>query len=501
MAKILPMQGELCQPLPNIIGNADYLEYRHIIMRINELIELSGLDQNAMIIFLNRIELLLPEDKSLNPFQQTRIQFMARKAFRCMIAKELTGLSFRSLSARLADSPLLQDFCYLTQFGKVQVPGKSTLERWEKAFCEDEIREMVTRLLLTASAPKKPGEDNQELMLEKEINLADYYLDTTCIKANIHYPVDWILLRDATRTLMKATILIRNRGLKKRMENPRSFVREMNKLCIRMTHARNEKDSKRKRKRILRMMKKMMAKVKDHALRHRDLLAEKWQETDLTRRQAFQILNRMDNVISKLPEALRQAHERIIGERKVKNAEKILSLYDRDINVVVRKKADAMVEFGNKCLIGEQEDGLIIDWMLYKGKVPGDAPLLSESLNRIERTYNMTPDSVATDRGFSSKKNQELLKNEKIKDFICPKSVRELKARMKSRKFVKHQERRAQTEARIAIIKNVFLGKLLRSKGFRNRNTGLGWAILTHNLWVMARLPCAVETQNIKKPA
>jgi hypothetical protein len=27
--------------------------------------------------------------------------------------------------------------------------------------------------------------------------------------ANIHYPVDWVLLRDATQTLMKAVSLIR----------------------------------------------------------------------------------------------------------------------------------------------------------------------------------------------------------------------------------------------------------------------------------------------------
>jgi hypothetical protein len=32
-------------------------------------------------------------------------------------------------------------------------------------------------------------------------------VDTTALKANVHFPVDWILLRDATRTLMKAVTL------------------------------------------------------------------------------------------------------------------------------------------------------------------------------------------------------------------------------------------------------------------------------------------------------
>jgi hypothetical protein len=501
MAKIIPMQGELCQPLPIIIGNVDFIEFKRILERINELIELSDLDRRAMAIFLNKIEALLPDGLGLKEHQQLKLQFLARKAFRCIIAKELTGLSFRPLSARLADSPLLQEFCYLSQLGKIHVPAKSTLERWEKIFTEEDIRQLVRTLILSASEPRQAGDENQNLMLEKEISLSDYYLDTTCIKANIHYPVDWILLRDATRTLMKATVLIRDKGLRKRMEDPGKFTKAMNQLCIRMTHARNEKESKKKRKRIFRLMKRMMMKIQDHGMRHRDLLAEKWPETDLTRRQALQILNRMDNVLVQLPEAVRQAHERIIGERMVKNQDKILSLYESNIHVVIRKKAEAMVEFGNVCLIGEQEDGVITDWQLYGDKVPADTTLLSESLDRIKMMYGENPDSVSSDRGFDSKKNQDMLSDRNIKNFICPRSVRRLNKKLKTRKFVNHQQRRAQTEARIAIIKNVFLGKLLRSKGFRNRNIGIGWAVLTHNLWVLARLPRVAEAASTEKSA
>ena len=35
-----------------------------------------------------------------------------------------------------------------------------------------------------------------------------------CLKADIHFPVDWVLLRDGVRTLMKATLLIRKAGLR-----------------------------------------------------------------------------------------------------------------------------------------------------------------------------------------------------------------------------------------------------------------------------------------------
>jgi len=54
----------------------------------------------------------------------------------------------------------------------------------------------------------------------------------------------------------------------------------------------------------------------------------------------------------------------------VANAEKVLSLYERDLHVIVRGKAEAEVEFGNTLWVGEQVDGLILDWQLLKDQTP-----------------------------------------------------------------------------------------------------------------------------------
>ena len=79
---------------------------------------------------------------------------------------------------------------------------------------------------------------------------------------------------------------------------------------------------------------------------------------------------------------------------------------------------------------------------------------------------------------------------------MCPKSVKELSERMQDEDFRLNQKRRSQTEARIGILKNEFLGKPLRRKGFDSREHGVAWAVLAHNLWVVARLPqAAVEEE------
>jgi hypothetical protein len=85
------------------------------------------------------------------------------------------------------------------------------------------------------------------------------------------------------------------------------------------------------------------------------------------------------------PAAVKQAHERIIGERKVANEDKILSLYEPEVRVIVRGKAGAGVEFGNTLLIAEQAQGVVVDWRLYEESAPADAGQLPGSLERLEQ--------------------------------------------------------------------------------------------------------------------
>ena len=96
---------------------------------------------------------------------------------------------------------------------------------------------------------------------------------------------------------------------------------------------------------------------------------------------------------------------------------------------------------------------------------------------------------ISGGRGFDSKANRELLDQQGIYNAICPRAPGELKDKMKETKFVERQQRRSQTEARISIFKNGFLGSPLLSKGHANQSREVAWQVLTHNLWVIARLP------------
>ena len=169
-------------------------------------------------------------------------------------------------------------------------------------------------------------------------------------------------------------------------------------------------------------------------------------------------------------------------------------MYEPDINVIVRGKSGSEVEFGNTFLLAEQHDGVIVDWSLLKGN-KSDSKLLKGSLARFVQAFGRMPDAVVGDRGFDSPENRKAGHPE-MYNAICPKSPAAMSGRMKELRFCELQNRRSQSEGRIGIFKNNFLGQPFRSKGFDNRERDITWSVLTHNLWVIARLPQAEENQN-----
>jgi hypothetical protein len=151
------------------------------------------------------------------------------------------------------------------------------------------------------------------------------------------------------------------------------------------------------------------------------------------------------------------------------------------------------VEFGNTVLFGENRQGLILDYRIYRESAPADNHLLMGSLRRVEDLASRPVGAVVTDRGFASAANSRALAQSGTFDALCPRPPAQLKQRMKGKKFARLQRRRAQTEARIGILKNGFLGRPMRAKGYEHRELALAWGVLTHNLWMLAKLRKVVK--------
>ena len=256
--------------------------------------------------------------------QRDRLVQYAIQALRCNYLVRERDWSCREAAFIIAASEELQRFIFAGDFTYAKCPGKTKINDFSSIVPEEFIRKINDSLLVQLADASRIGNYG----LEKPLDAKTLWIDGTCLEANIHFPVDWVLLRDAVRTLIKAIICCRKHGLKHRIPAPQSFISHINSLCMEMANCRRRKDAVKKRKEVLRKMKKLVAIIKKHAQRYRDLLYSNRTKTDLSEKEAAQILERFDNILEKLPAAVNQAHKRIISGLKLDKDEKILSFYD-----------------------------------------------------------------------------------------------------------------------------------------------------------------------------
>jgi hypothetical protein len=482
-------QPSLRPELPCVYGPLDYREQRSLFQRIDSILAASGLEEEFIALALAERAV------SIHSATATRLERFAKYsvlALRANIARNLAGLDHRDFSTRLADSPLLQWFLRVGEMGSIKAFSKSTSDRFSRWVSEQAMRVINEKLIALLAATDAQGEQTgtpaTTFGLTEAIRVDDIYFDSTCIKADIHFPIDWVLLRDAARTLMKATVLIRKHGLKHRMpQEPLDFLSDMNTLCMKMSAKNHAADGRKHRKKVLREMKSLEVRIARHTRAHVEILKTRREETDLTEPQAQLIIRRIEHVLDQLPAAIKQAHERVIGGRRVPNEDKILSLYDDQINVIKRGKAGAQVEFGNKLWLGETRDGVIVDYQFHQDN-PSDTTLVKPAIERLVDAQQLAIGNVWGDRGLASKPNTSMLEKRGIGNGLCPRNVSELADKLAHQQgFREGLKRRAATEGRIGIFKNVFLGRRLLAKGFEHRQLAVGWAVLTHNLWIVAR--------------
>lgn len=493
MTTILPIQTTFDKSIPADFGNADYRQERLQLIEIDRIISMSDLEDLVIDFFLN----IASTNKTIKVFgtekspkltanEKDNARANAVLALRMAILRKRLNLSLRKFAIALCHSDLYQWFCGINRFSLPRVPSKTMVAELENSLPLHLIKEIEIRLFTALQ--------NDILGLDEPLDFSESYFDCTCISANIHYPVDWLLFRDATRTLMKATSRIRKLGFVNRMPcRPEVFISKMNKLCMAMTFAKRKKGAKKQRKAILRQMKRLLAKVTKHAMNHLKLLEEHWQTSNISRAQTDQILKQIKNVTGKLTAMIKNAHERIIGERLVPNNDKVLSLYENNVNIIVRKKANAYTEFGNTLFLAEQKNGLITDWKFYCESAPADCKMLKESYERIENNVGVKAKLFAGDRGFDSETNRKFMAENNIFNAVCPRNPATLIERLKEEKFKQAQNRRSQTEARIAILSHCFCDSPMKQKGFAHRQNHMGLSILSHNLWVAARLKIAQD--------
>jgi len=205
-------QLKLDTPLLPIVGNSDYDRYHAELNLMDDLCRRSGIDDEVVGFMVARAQRRsdaagasggLPP-KALTARVQVRLGQKCRMFFRAALLRKYTAESLRVFCRGVAESPLRQKFCLINRFVEAKIFSKSALGDFENDLPAAFLKQVHAKLLLAACGKPDPKAEGGRLGLNAPISMEHCYADTTCVQANIHYPVDWLLLRDATRTLMLA---------------------------------------------------------------------------------------------------------------------------------------------------------------------------------------------------------------------------------------------------------------------------------------------------------
>lgn len=270
MNKIIPLQSEFTRPLEFVRGGAEYEALIHDLDFMSESIRVSGIENEIMQYFVDRAS----KGKPLKHNKMVKIQKKALFILYAMVLRDYLGLKLRPFQVILASCPLFQAFCGINTWLGAEIPSFQEINRLENSLDETELKKIhsmfVNNVILNSEKTKKLG-------LDKSYNLETLLTDSTCVKANIHYPVDYVLFRDMIRTSMLKVTMIREGGIKTRMPmKAEEWLSKINTLVIEMSMAYRKKDSKKNRKKVFRKMKRLFKQAMFHVEAHLKKFEKLW---------------------------------------------------------------------------------------------------------------------------------------------------------------------------------------------------------------------------------
>ena len=110
----IAFQSEFRPALPVVFGAKDYRQFRETIEEIDHFLTATGIEHRMLIQHLNSSTESCPAKHRQKSYKTLR------HALRYSILLALTGLSYRALSHRVADSALFQWFTHSTEIDGVR---------------------------------------------------------------------------------------------------------------------------------------------------------------------------------------------------------------------------------------------------------------------------------------------------------------------------------------------------------------------------------------------
>jgi IS5 family transposase len=197
----------------------------------------------------------------------------------------------------------------------------------------------------------------------------------------------------------------------------------------------------------------------------------------------------LERIAPLLERVVDQTQRRALRDEAVPAAEKVCSLFEPHTAVIQRGKVRTPTEFGRKLWLDELDGGLVSRYAVLVGNPP-DAPNVPASLAHHRARFGRPPDLLAADRGCHSPANEHLAAAAGVRRVCLPQPGHRTPARVaheRQRWFRRAQRWRGGVEGRISLLRRRFGLRRCRYHGEAGMARWVGWAVIAHDLRVIAR--------------
>jgi IS5 family transposase len=186
---------------------------------------------------------------------------------------------------------------------------------------------------------------------------------------------------------------------------------------------------------------------------------------------------------------MKQAKARIFTD-DTHFANKVVSVFEPQTEVIRKGKASKPTEFGKMVKIQEAENQIITSYEVYD-KRPNDSDLLVKAVEEHRERLGQAPDLVAADAAFYSQTNDTAIQKMGVKHVSVPnRSTKNPERRkiQKARWFRKGQKWRTGCEGRISVLKRRHGLDRCRYRGNDGMRRWVGFGVIADNLINMGRI-------------
>lgn len=380
--------------------------------------------------------------------------------FRCMLLKQITGVSYKMLAFHLTDSHSYRAF---TRLDRACRPGKSVLSCNIRRIRPETLKTVFEKLAAN-------------LLEEGALNIDVLRLDSTVVKSNIAPPLDSQLLDDGIRVLSRLFSKSRDvTGVKLRLTDYRKASRS---LSARIFYGKKaEKDALYEKLvplawRVIGQSKRAIKHVRKECAS--DRLSQPW----IDEVEHFQYL---------LKKVIDQAQRRVFNDEEVPATEKIVSLFEPHTDIIVKGSRDT--EYGHKINLASEKHGFITAVIIEEGN-PADAERFIPLLEKHQSLYGCVPKTTIADGGYASLSNVDKGKDLGVTRVAFHKQngVTLRAMGLQKRTLKKLKDFRAGIEGNISELKRAFgAGKALW-KGEDGFMSFVWSSVISYNLTRLVRL-------------